>query len=112
MPPRISTRRRISTVSYGSEVLLAGARQSMHQLAGGEDARCVACFNRIRTRGLFRGGAGPQGHSLLESHLVHDHDAPDVAGGKRHPTNARMIAMERLTTTSACESPASNPDAT
>src|SRR5262249_41244564 len=29
-----------------------------------------------------------------------------------HPTNARMIGMERLTTTNACESLASNPDAT
>jgi len=28
------------------------------------------------------------------------------------PTNAGMIGMERLTTTSACESLASNPDAT
>src|SRR5262249_43655352 len=32
MPPRISTRRRISTVSCASEVLLAGARQPMQQL--------------------------------------------------------------------------------
>ena len=57
---------------------------------------------------------GPQGHSILESHLVHDHDAPDVAGGERElvPTDAGMIGMERLTTTSACESRASNPDAT
>jgi hypothetical protein len=43
----------------------------------------LLCFDRIRTRGLFRGDSGPQGHSILESHLVHDHDFPDVAGGKR-----------------------------
>src|SRR5262245_28309082 len=83
MPPRISIKRRISTVSCVSEVLLAGARKSMHQLAGGKNARRVACLDRIRTRGFFRGGPGPQGHSILESHLVHDHDAPDVAGGER-----------------------------
>jgi hypothetical protein len=49
-PLRISTRRRISSVSCASEAFLAGAVQSMHQLAGGEDARCVICFDRIRTR--------------------------------------------------------------
>src|SRR5215510_4552498 len=115
MPPRISTRRRIRTVFCASEVVLAGARQSMHQIAGGKNARCAARFDRIRTRGVFRGGSGPQGHSILESHLVHDHDVPDVPGGERglgSRTNARMIAMERSTMTSACESRASNLDAT
>jgi hypothetical protein len=37
-PLRISTSRRVSTVFCASEALLAGAVQSMHQLAGGEDA--------------------------------------------------------------------------
>jgi hypothetical protein len=38
--------------------------------------------DRVRTRGFFHGGPGPQGYSILESHLVHDHDAADVAGGE------------------------------
>jgi hypothetical protein len=54
-PLRISTRRRISSVSCASEAFLGGAVQSMHQLAGGEDARCVICFDHIRTRAFFRG---------------------------------------------------------
>src|SRR5215472_9124272 len=94
---------------------LEGGNATNAYLAGGENARCVACFDRSRTRGLFRGSPGSQGYSILESHLVHDHDAPDVAGGERTagvPTNARMIGMERSTTTSACESLASSPDAT
>src|SRR5262249_40204028 len=54
----------------------------MHQLAGGKNARCLACFDRIRTRGLFPGGPGPQGHSILESHLVHDHELQMSPAGK------------------------------
>src|SRR5262249_60388339 len=45
--------------------------------------QCVARFDRVRTRGLFRGGSGSQGHSILESYLVHNHEFPDVAGGER-----------------------------
>src|SRR5262249_21944137 len=64
---------------------LMRAVRPMHRPAEARnDARwCVACWDRVRTRGLFRSGSGPQGHSILESHPVHDHKFPDVAGGKR-----------------------------
>ena len=48
---------------------LDGGHATNAHLAGGENARRVACFDRIRTGGFFRGGPGPQGYSILESHV-------------------------------------------
>src|SRR6266550_2903526 len=55
----------------------------VHPCPGGEAAPRVVCLHRIRTCGLLRCGPGPQGHSVLESHVVHNHESPDVAGRQR-----------------------------
>ena len=54
----------------------------------------LPCFDRIGARGLLRSGPGPQGHSILESHLVHDHDLSNVgvSGVAAH----RVFAERRL----------------
>src|SRR5262249_50041992 len=57
MPPRISTRRRISTVSCASEVLLAGARQPMQQL---REARMRAVLLASIAFGLVASSAAAQ----------------------------------------------------
>ena len=50
MPPRISTRRRISTVSYGSEVLLAGAVNARYDVKFGDKIGRVCVVRNVEVK--------------------------------------------------------------
>ena len=50
MPPRISTRRRISTVCYGSEVLLAGAVNARYDVKFGDKIGRVCVVRNVEVK--------------------------------------------------------------